>query len=149
MTIPNTCPDFVSHPHCLPNGNYCYTCRTSAASEEQGTSAIAEALIARGIPADVHQTGGFTMCVYIDLGEGSYIYANAEGAGLFEGEDFEGVEIIEFTEGISAEEKAEALRQVIVEKNLLSSHCGACGYYFEKNEGDSEGFHLPNLCPVA
>lgn len=79
MTIPTTCPDFVSHPH-IVNGRGCYTCQTSSASEEQGTSAIAEALIALGIPADVHQTGGFTMCVYIKTGEESYIYANEEGA---------------------------------------------------------------------
>jgi hypothetical protein len=79
MTIPATCPDFVSHPH-IVNGRGCYTCQTSQASEEQGTSAIAEALIALGIPADVHQTGGFTMCVYIKTGEESYIYANEEGA---------------------------------------------------------------------
>ena len=79
MTIPATCPDFVSHPH-IVNGRGCYTCQTSQASEEQGTSAIAKALIALGIPADVHQTGGFTMCVYIKTGEESYIYANEEGA---------------------------------------------------------------------
>lgn len=79
MTIPTTCPDFVSHPH-IVNGRGCYTCQTSQASEEQGTSAIAEALIAIGIPADVHQTGGFTMCVYIKTGEQSFIYANEEGA---------------------------------------------------------------------
>lgn len=79
MTIPATCPDFVSHPH-IVNGRGCYQCQTSACSEEQGTSAIAEALIALGIAADVHQTGGFTMCVYIKTGEESYIYANEEGA---------------------------------------------------------------------
>ena len=79
MTIPATCPDFVSHPHIVEDRN-CYTCVASLCSEEQGTSAIAEALIALGIPADVHQTGGFTMCVYIKTGEESYIYANEEGA---------------------------------------------------------------------
>jgi hypothetical protein len=79
MTIPATCPDFVSHPH-LIEGRNCYTCVASLCSEEQGTSAIAEALIALGIAADVHQTGGFTMCVYIKTGEESYIYANEEGA---------------------------------------------------------------------
>ena len=79
MTIPATCPDFVSHPH-LIEGRNCYTCVESLCSEEQGTSAIAEALIALGIAADVHQTGGFTMCVYIKTGEESYIYANEEGA---------------------------------------------------------------------
>ena len=52
MTLPTTCPDFVSHPH-LIEGRNCYTCVASLCSEEQGTSAIAEALIAIGIPADV------------------------------------------------------------------------------------------------
>ena len=97
MTIPTTCPDFVSHPHIVEvtrrykdsEGNttreekkqgYCYTCQEASASETQGTSAIAEALIALGIPADVHQTGGFTMCVYVKTGEESYIYANVEQA---------------------------------------------------------------------
>jgi hypothetical protein len=79
MTIPATCPDFVSHPH-LIEGRNCYTCVASLCSEEQGTSAIAEALIALGIAADVHQTGGYTMCVYVKTGEDSYIYANAEQA---------------------------------------------------------------------
>ncbi len=58
MTIPTTCPDFVSHPH-LIEGRNCYTCVASLCSEEQGTSAIAEALITLGIPADVHQTKDF------------------------------------------------------------------------------------------
>lgn len=124
MPIPNTCPEFVSHPHRLADGNYCYTCQTSASSEEQGTSAIAEALISRGILADVHQTGGFTMCVYIDLGEGSYIYANSEGASFYDGKEFpegdsEGEILVYFDEETTLEEKAEALYWVIIEKNLL------------------------------
>ena len=78
MTIPTTCPDFVSHPH-LVNGRGCYTCQASASSEEQGTSVLALELQALGIPCEVHQTGGFTMCVYIKTGEESYVYAHDEG----------------------------------------------------------------------
>ena len=80
--IPSTCPDFVSHPH-LIDGRGCYTCQTSLASDEQGTSALAIELQALGIPCDVHQTGGFTMCVYIKTGEDSYIYSNDEQATHF------------------------------------------------------------------
>jgi len=108
MPIPTTCPDFVSHPHLVEtksifkdkNGNTvedvkmrgCYTCQEASASEDQGTSQIAEALNALGIPADVHQTGGFTMCVYIKTGEESYIYANKEGFSFYCGEECEGLE---------------------------------------------------------
>ena len=104
MTIPATCPDFVSHPHIVEvtrtwmdkDGNAirtekteggCYQCQTASASESQGTSQIAEALNEIGIPADVHQTGGFTMCVYIKTGAKSYIYANEEGFGIYENEE--------------------------------------------------------------
>jgi hypothetical protein len=91
MPIPATCPEFVSHPH-LTDGRNCYTCVASLCSEEQGTSQIAEALNALGIPADVHQTGGFTMCAYIKTGDESYIYANAEGFSFYCDEECEGLE---------------------------------------------------------
>ena len=103
MSIPTTCKNFVSHPHIVEvtrtwkdkEGNKvtetkeggCYQCQTSCASEEQGTSQIAEQLRALGIPCDVDQTGGFTMCVYIKTGAESYIYANAEGFSFYCGED--------------------------------------------------------------
>lgn len=117
MTIPATCPDFVSHPH-LVNGRGCYTCQTSSASELQGTSAIAEALIAIGIPADVHQTGGFTMCVYVKMGEHSYIYANDEGFSFYCGEECEGCLHTEWDAKSTANEKAEAIKQALTSNNL-------------------------------
>jgi hypothetical protein len=117
MTIPATCPDFVSHPH-IVNGRGCYTCQTSSASETQGTSAIAEALIAIGIPADVHQTGGFTMCVYVKMGEKSYIYANDEGFSFYCGEECEGCLNAEWETESTAEEKAEAIRKALTVNNL-------------------------------
>jgi len=119
MTIPTTCPDFVSHPH-LIEGRNCYTCVASLCSEEQGTSAIAEALIAIGIPADVHQTGGFTMCVYVKTGEKSYIYANNEGFSLFCGdEECEGILHTDWAnaEG-TPEAKAEGIRKTLEVNNL-------------------------------
>jgi len=91
MPIPATCSQFVAHPHLLDQRG-CYTCQASQASDTQGTSAIAEALIAIGIPADVHQTGGFTMCVYIKTGDESYIYANAEGFSFYKDSECEGLE---------------------------------------------------------
>jgi hypothetical protein len=118
MTIPATCPDFVSHPH-LIEGRNCYTCVASLCSEEQGTSAIAEALIAIGIPADVHQTGGFTMCVYVKTGEESYIYANAEGFSMYQDEECEGFFNAEWANAESTPEaKAEGIRKTLEVNNL-------------------------------
>lgn len=118
MTIPTTCPDFVSHPH-IVNGRGCYQCQTSACSEEQGTSAIAEALIALGIPADVHQTGGFTMCVYIKTGEESYIYANDEGFSFYKDEECEGWSNVYFADSeTTPEQKANAIQTTMKTANL-------------------------------
>ena len=119
MTIPTTCPDFVSHPH-LINGRGCYTCQEASASETQGTTAIAQALIALGIPADVHQTGGFTMCVYVKTGETSFIYANDEGFSLYCGEDCEGIIHSEWGNGTEStpQGKAEGIRQTLEANNL-------------------------------
>jgi hypothetical protein len=136
MTIPTTCKDFVSHPHIVEitrlykdsEGNttreekkegYCYTCQEASASETQGTSAIAEALIALGIPADVHQTGGFTMCVYIKTGEESYIYANAEGFSFYKDADCEGWANVYFSESeTTPEQKAKAIQTTMKTANL-------------------------------
>jgi hypothetical protein len=118
MTIPATCPDFVSHPH-IVNGRGCYQCQTSACSEGQGTSAIAEALIALGIPADVHQTGGFTMCVYVKTGEESYIYANAEGFSFYKDEDCDGWANVYFADSeTTPEQKANAIQTTMKTANL-------------------------------
>jgi hypothetical protein len=118
MTIPATCPDFVSHPH-IVNGRGCYQCQTSACSEGQGTSAIAEALISLGIPADVHQTGGFTMCVYVKTGEDSYIYANAEGFSFYKDEDCDGWANVYFADSeTTPEQKAKAIQATMKTANL-------------------------------
>jgi hypothetical protein len=135
MTIPATCKDFVSHPHIVEikrvwrdkDGNPtkeetrmggCYACQCASASEEQGTSQIAEELIALGTPADVVQTGGFTMCVYIKTGEESYIYANPLGMGMYEDdEDYEGENVF-FDEGLTPKQQAEQIIQTMKDKNL-------------------------------
>ena len=117
MTIPTTCPDFVSHPH-LIEGRNCYTCIASLCSEEQGTSAIAEALIALGIPADVHQTGGFTMCVYIKTGEESYIYANQEGFSFYKDAECEGLREFDFRDEMTPNQKAQEIADKMKSHNL-------------------------------
>lgn len=112
MTIPTTCPDFVSHPH-IVEGRGCYTCQTASASEQQGTSQIAEHLRALGIPCDVDQTGGFTMCVYIKTGDESYIYANAEGFSFYCGEDCcEGIENHYFGDDYDKQTPAEKAQKI-------------------------------------
>jgi hypothetical protein len=118
MTLPRTCKDFVSHPH-IVNGRGCYTCQEASASEAQGTTAIAEALIALGIPADVHQTGGFTMCVYIKTGDESYIYANDEGFSFYKDAECEGWANCSFAESeTTPEQKAKAIQTTMKTANL-------------------------------
>lgn len=77
--LPTTCREFVSHPH-----KGCYTCAEAYASEEQGTTQIAQALINEGIPAFVEQTGGFCMVVYVySQDRKSAICATAESGAIF------------------------------------------------------------------
>ena len=117
MPIPATCSEFVSHPH-QKNGESCYTCQCSSASESQGTSQIAEALNAIGIPADVDQTGGFTMCVYIKTGDESYIYANTEGFSFYCDEECEGLQEFDFREEMTPTEKAQEIADKMKTNNL-------------------------------
>ena len=120
MPIPATCPEFVSHPH-QKNGESCYTCQCSSASESQGTSQIAEALISIGIPAEVHQTGGFTMCTYIKTGDESFIYANDEGFSLYCDEECEGiVNTIWGSSESTPEARAEGIKQTLTANNLTA-----------------------------
>lgn len=96
-----TCPEFVEHPHLVETTRIfkdkdgketkdtrmagCYVCQCASASED--INPIADELEALGISNEIHQTGGFTMCIYIKTGETSYIYANAEGAGHYKNQD--------------------------------------------------------------
>ena len=92
-----TCPEFVEHPHIVEYKKFskegefigtsasgCYQCRMASASED--INPIADELEALGISNEIHQTGGFTMCIYIKTGKRSYIYANAEGFGHYKNE---------------------------------------------------------------
>jgi predicted metal-dependent peptidase len=64
------------------------------AADDKGITTIVNELAAHGIPATAEQTGGFTMCAYIDLGEGWYIWAIAENACLYHGDDDREVEVV-------------------------------------------------------
>jgi hypothetical protein len=129
-----TCKDFVSHPHIVENKHYsmsgeylgtrqggCYQCQMACASDEQGVNQIAQELDKLNIPNDIHQTGGFTMCVYIKTGKKSYIYANQEGFGMYKSdEDYEGENVFfgdDFNEK-TPQYKAELIVQTMKEKNL-------------------------------
>ena len=116
--IPPTCPDFTAHPH-IVNGRGCYTCQCASASEIQGTSQIAHELRLLGIPADVHQTGGFTMCVYIKTGDNSYVYANEEGASHYlNDDDEEGENLLFFDDQDLPAVKAQKLQKVLDHKKI-------------------------------
>jgi len=116
--LPTTCPDFVSHPH-IVNGRGCYTCQVAVASEEQGTTALMSALLDIKTPCDVHQTGGFTMCVYIKTGDESYVYANAEGFSFYKDDNCEGWANYYFAESENTPQaKAKAIAQTMKMANL-------------------------------
>lgn len=135
--LPTTCPDFVSHPHLVEtkrifkdkDGNTvedvrmsgCYTCQIAAASEGQGTTALMSALLDLGMTCDVHQTGGFTMCVYIKTGDESYVYANAEGFAFYKDENCDGWANYEFKESENTPKaKAQAIAQTMKAASLTA-----------------------------
>lgn len=66
-----------------------YETKVILASEEQGITAIVRELLNVGIKAEIAQTGGFTMCAYIELKDEKYIYANPYGASIYGAEDYE------------------------------------------------------------
>ena len=74
----NTDQDFATY----------YLERTTRASKEQGIDDLVIALEKQGIKATSEQTGGFTMCAYIELKGNKYIYANTYGAGLYDKEGY-------------------------------------------------------------
>jgi hypothetical protein len=132
--LPTTCADFVAHPHLVEttstwkdkDGNAieetkmrgCYTCQMALASEEQGTTALASALLDLDICCEVVQTGGFTMCVYIKTGEESFIYANDEGFSFYCGEDCEGLQEFDYREQMTPKEKASEIAEKMKSHNL-------------------------------
>jgi hypothetical protein len=136
--LPTTCPDFVSHPHRVQvksttfhidgtqtediKESNCYTCQVAACSEEQGTTALMSALLDLDICCDVHQTGGFTMCVYIKTGDISYIYANAEGFSHYVSDSDDGKNFYfgDDFENMSAAQKAQQIAETMKTLNLVA-----------------------------
>ena len=94
----------------MNNFNYAERCTT--ASKAQGIDDIVEALSFLGIKATSEQTGGFTMCAYIELDGGKYIYANPYGASLYNADDYED-DVKQFDEPQSAKTIAQAIQNYI------------------------------------
>ena len=68
--------------------NFDYAKACQEASENQNITAIVNALSDFGIKATSEQTGGFTMCAYVQLTESRYIYANLYGASIYSSDDY-------------------------------------------------------------
>ena len=84
------------------------------------------ALLDLKIPCDVHQTGGFTMCVYIKTGEHSFIYANEEGFGIYENDEDEGSHTYfgDDFKNQKPSEKAQKIAETMKAKNLQALEQG-------------------------
>lgn len=65
-----------------------YAERCTSASKAQGIDDIVKALLDLGISATSEQTGGFTMCAYVELKDNKYIYANPYGASVYDENDY-------------------------------------------------------------
>jgi hypothetical protein len=91
----------------LDYANY-YEKRCKIATIEQGIDVLIDALDKEGIVATAEQTGGFTMCAYIQINSKTYIYANLYGAGIYDEEDYI-EELIQFDD----EQKPETIAQAI------------------------------------
>lgn len=85
-----------------------YNERCEQASKDQGITDLVKALKELGIEASSAQTGGFTMCAYIELPNNEYIYANLEGAGLYNEDNYQ-KDIVQFGEYQKASVIAKAI----------------------------------------
>ena len=65
-----------------------YAERCKVATQEQGIDVLVDALNDIGIKSTAEQTGGFTMCAYVEINSKTYIYANLYGAGIYDEEGF-------------------------------------------------------------
>jgi len=89
-----------------------YEERCASASKAQGIDEIVTALSSLGIKATSEQTGGFTMCAYVELSGGKYIYANPYGAGLYD-EDGYIADITQHDEETTPQAIAQAIKNYI------------------------------------
>lgn len=92
-----------------------YALRCKEASKEQGIDQLVADLKEEDITATSEQTGGFTMCAYVQLSDNRYIYANAYGASVYDAEDYES-DIIQLDEADS-KQVATAVARYIKERN--------------------------------
>ena len=77
-----------------------YALRCKEASKEQGIDQLVADLKEEDITATSEQTGGFTMCAYVQLSDNRYVYANAYGASVYDAEGYES-DIIQLDEADS------------------------------------------------
>ena len=89
-----------------------YEGRCLQASKDQGITDLVEALKELGIEASSAQTGGFTMCAYVELPNEKYIYANREGAGIYNQDNYES-DLVQFDEYQEASVIAKAIANYI------------------------------------
>ena len=89
-----------------------YEERCELASKDQGITELVQEMKELGIEATIAQTGGFTMCAYIELPDNKYIYANREGAGIYNQDDYES-DLVQFGEYQEASVIAEAVAKYV------------------------------------
>jgi hypothetical protein len=96
--------------------NLDYEGRCAHAAQDQGITDLVKALQELDINASIAQTGGFTMCAYIELSNGKYIYANREGAGIYNEDNYES-DLVIFNDYQPAAVIAKAVADYIKENN--------------------------------
>lgn len=92
-----------------------YLERTILASKEQGIDDLITALEKQGIKSTSEQTGGFTMCAYIELKNDKYIYANAFGASVYDEEGYEKDLYYNYNEKEDQGVRNEKIAQIVAE----------------------------------
>jgi hypothetical protein len=85
-----------------------YLERCEIAADEQGITELVNELNQRGQKATAAQTGGFTMCAYVEFSDDRYIYANRYGAAMYDADGFLS-DIVQFDEMQTAEVIAAAV----------------------------------------
>ena len=91
-----------------------YATACKEASESQGITAIVKALSDLGIKAESAQTGGFTMCAYVELTQSRFIYANLFGASVYNDEDYL-FDLFQYDDKQTAEHIAQGIHNYINE----------------------------------
>jgi hypothetical protein len=103
--------------------DYAEACRRAATA--QGLDPIAAALTAAGIPVEIDQTGGFTMCARIQHPDGRYLYVTEEEhdpPAYMVGEypALDALDPCQGSEGVTVTEDADALHVVDIARTFLA-----------------------------